>query len=110
VHERHAGRGRSTRQVPGAVGVDHACLCRLALGPVDVGPGGTVDGGIGLYSGEGALNGGRLGYIELGARQSHELMARALTRAHDVAAEHPRGAGHEQPHVRGSKCRSCLRP
>ena len=74
MQQRHPGRGRGSGEVAGAVGVDHACLCRVALGPVDIGPGGAVEDRIGPDGGEGALNGGRLGYIELGARQSHELV------------------------------------
>ena len=95
VHERGAGGGGGAREIAGAVGVDAAREPGLLLRAVDVGPGGAVDGGVGLQALECGAHCAGVGDIELGVREAGERVRRARAGAHDVSTEHARGSGDE---------------
>ena len=95
MQQRSADLSGGSRQVAGAVGVDRVSLGLLGLGAVDIGPGGAVDARLRPLARKERVHSRRVGDVQLGQVDQHELVPRALSDAAHVVTEHSGRAGHQ---------------
>ena len=99
-------RGRSWRRRPSAalatspapVSLTFIAVGLVGLGAVDVGPGGAVDDDVGADVADRLVDVGRIGDVELGARQRERLVVLRDAGVGHVEAEHPGGPRDQDLH------------